>query len=211
MSLSIQAFPGGSLQTNTYLVADDVAKVAIIVDAADATTSAIADALADRGLTAQSIVLTHTHWDHIVDAAEMRRIFGVPLFANAFAQSLFGSADGPISAPDFPEIESFVPDGKLDEADVVAVGTHRFTIFFLPGHDRAHIGLWSEADDALISGDVLFPNGHGTTEIPGSDQLVMNQTIRRLGRLPAETVVYPGHGDPTTIGAELHWIRALKS
>jgi glyoxylase-like metal-dependent hydrolase (beta-lactamase superfamily II) len=211
MTLSVQAFPGGSLETNTYLVADDIARVAIVVDAADATTQAIVDALADQGLTALSIVLTHTHWDHIVDAAGMRRTLGVPLLANSFAQSLFGSADGPISAPDLPEIESFVPDGKLDEADEVTVGAHRFTVLFLPGHERAHIGLWSEADNVLVSGDVLFPGGHGTTEIKGSDQLVMNQTIRRLGRLPGETVVYPGHGDPTTIGAELHWIQALKS
>ena len=211
MSLSIQAFPGGSLLTNTYLVADDVANVAIVVDAADATTQAIVEALAAQGLTPQSIVLTHTHWDHIVDAAEMRRALGVPLYANSFAQSLFGNADGSISSPDFPEIESFVPDGKLDEADEVTVGAHRFTVLFLPGHERAHIALWSESDNVLISGDVIFPNGNGNTEIPGSDQRVMNQTIRRLGRLPAETTVYPGHGDPTTIGAELHWIRALHS
>ena len=211
MTLIVQTFAGGSFETNTYLVSDDVTKDAIVVDAADGITAAIVDAISQQKLTPRAIVLTHTHWDHIVDGAELRRALKVPLLANAFAQSLFGDANGPISAPNLPEIESFVPDGKLDEADDVTVGSHVFTVLFVPGHDQAHIALWSEADNVLLSGDVLFPNGHGNTAIDGADQRVINQTARRLGRLPAETIIYPGHGLPTTIGAERHWIAALHS
>jgi len=207
MTLSIQAFPGGELETNTFLVADTETGDAIVIDAAEGVTAAVTAALKEQGLTARSIVLTHTHWDHIADAAEMQRTLNVPLIANAYATQLFGDASGRIAARGREGIAPFAPSGALHEADSIDVGKHTFTVLFLPGHEPTHIGLWSEADNVLISGDVLFPGGHGTTEIPGSDQQVMNQTIRRLSRLPDATVVYPGHGAPTTIGAERHWMK----
>lgn len=211
MTLTIQTYPGGTLQTNTYLVADSTSREAIIVDAADGTLLPVSAALEQQDLVATAIVLTHTHWDHIVDAAAMQRILQVPLYVNAFAQTLFGGPDAPIANPERPDIASFLPDARLDEADEITVGAYRFTVLFVPGHEQAHVALWCESEDMLISGDVIFPGGHGTTEIPGSDQRMINQTLRRLGRLPHSTTVYPGHGTPTTIGAELHWINALHS
>jgi glyoxylase-like metal-dependent hydrolase (beta-lactamase superfamily II) len=209
MSLEITPFVGGDLETNTFLVADPDSKTALIIDAAQDTAELVQQALRNDGLTPQAIVITHTHWDHIADATKMRRLLGVPLLGNAFATTLFG--DGRIAAPGMPEIEPFVPDRNLDEGDEVTLGEHTFTVLFVPGHERAHIALWSEADNVLLSGDVLFPGGHGTTEIPGSDQRVITQTVRRLARLPEATVVYPGHGATTTIGAERHWIAKLSS
>ncbi|MEJ7837196.1 MAG: MBL fold metallo-hydrolase, partial [Thermomicrobiales bacterium] len=164
MTLTVQAFPGGTLATNTYLVADSTSREAIIVDAADGTLSAVSSALDQNNLVAKAIVLTHTHWDHVVDATAMRRTLQVPLHVNAFAQTLFGGPDAPIAIPELPDIESFLPDRKLDEADEITVGEYRFTVLFVPGHERAHIALWCEAEDVLISGDVIFPGGHGTTE-----------------------------------------------
>jgi glyoxylase-like metal-dependent hydrolase (beta-lactamase superfamily II) len=211
MTLSILTLPGGELETNTYVVADATTGEAIVVDAARNTTGQVREALAANGWTPRSIVLTHTHWDHIADAAAMRRTLEVPLYANSFARTLFGGPNAAISAPGMPDIESFVPDGLLDEADEVTVGSHIFTVLFVPGHEPAHIALWSETDNVLFGGDVLFPGGHGTTELPGSDQRIITQTVRRLARLPEATVVYPGHGLPTTIGAERPWIARMTS
>jgi glyoxylase-like metal-dependent hydrolase (beta-lactamase superfamily II) len=58
----------------------------------------------------------------------------------------------------------------------------------------------------VLGGDVLFPNGHGRTDIPGSDPAVMRTTLQRMSTLPDAVTVYPGHGEPTTIGAERHWL-----
>jgi hydroxyacylglutathione hydrolase len=91
----------------------------------------------------------------------------------------------------------------------VTLGEREFRVLHLPGHEPWHIALWSEPDNLLLAGDVLFPNGHGRTDLPGSDQRVMNRTLRRLLDMPAATVVYPGHGAPTTIGTEAPWIRQL--
>ena len=97
----------------------------------------------------------------------------------------------------------------IDEGDLVTLGDHTFQVWHLPGHDEGHIALISEPDDAFLGGDVLFPNGHGRTDIPGSDQAVMNQTIARLLSLPDAMVVYPGHGATTTIGKERPWMTQM--
>jgi hydroxyacylglutathione hydrolase len=100
-------------------------------------------------------------------------------------------------------------DKELNEGDEVTVGGHVFTVMHLPGHDVAHIVLYSDDNSLILGGDVLFPGGHGRTDIPGSDQATMNRSLRRLLQLDDDVQVFPGHGDPTTIGNERGWIEAL--
>jgi glyoxylase-like metal-dependent hydrolase (beta-lactamase superfamily II) len=80
---------------------------------------------------------------------------------------------------------------------------------YLPGHDNAHIALYSEPDRVFLGGDVLFPGGHGRVDIPGSDPKDMEHSLARLVDLPPDTVVYPGHGATTTIGAEA-WLQTYR-
>jgi hydroxyacylglutathione hydrolase len=112
------------------------------------------------------------------------------------------------------EIPAVQVSETLDEGDTVTLGGYSFTVLHLPGHDPSHIGLFNAStagEEILLSGDVLFPGGHGTTEIPGADQAVTNDTMRRLAaELPATTTVMPGHGASTTIGAETPWIGLLR-
>jgi glyoxylase-like metal-dependent hydrolase (beta-lactamase superfamily II) len=77
---------------------------------------------------------------------------------------------------------------------------------FLPGHEPGHIALYSEADSLILSGDVLFPNGHGRVDLPDANKADMEASLRQLMELPDETVVYNGHGLPTSIGAERWWM-----
>jgi glyoxylase-like metal-dependent hydrolase (beta-lactamase superfamily II) len=79
----------------------------------------------------------------------------------------------------------------------------------LPGHDPGHIALYSEPDRLLLSGDVLFPNGHGRIDIPGASEADMAASLKRLAVLPGDVIVYPGHGLPTTIGGE-PWLAEYK-
>ncbi len=106
-------------------------------------------------------------------------------------------------------IPPVTPDQLLDEGDEVGLGEHRFQVLHLPGHDPAHIVLYSAADRVFLGGDVLFPGGHGTTEVPGADQAVMNQSLKRIAHLPGDVVVYPGHGQTTKLGDEA-WLRDVR-
>lgn len=206
MALSIRTFPAGPIDTNAYLVVDVETRHALVIDAPLGVTEAIADAT--EGITIDRIVITHTHWDHIGDAAALKKRLGVPLAAHPLAEPGLAKPGSAINRLPF-EIEPVAVDERLAEGDTVTLGEHRFTVMHLPGHDPAHIALYAEPDRVFLGGDVLFPNGHGRTDIPGSDQETMNRSLARLAPLPADVVVYPGHGATTAIGKEA-WLQALR-
>jgi hydroxyacylglutathione hydrolase len=213
MSLEIVIIVGGPIQTNAYLVADTETGDALVIDAPHETASQIVEEAARRGWTIAQIVITHTHWDHILDATALQEATGVPLVAHPLAQELLANPAANFGEPpvEIPPVEI---SGTIDDGDTVTLGGHTFTVLHLPGHDPTHIGLFNDStagEEILLSGDVLFPGGHGTTEIPGADQADTNATMRRLAdELPATTTVMPGHGASTTIGAETPWIRLLR-
>jgi glyoxylase-like metal-dependent hydrolase (beta-lactamase superfamily II) len=209
MTLQIETIVGGPFETNAYLVADDATGDAVIIDAPMDTTEKLVAAVLKRGWTARAIVITHTHWDHVVDAAALKSALGVPLLAHIGAVPALANPQ-PVFAPPPVEIQPVTPDRTLQDGDEVMVGGHAFTALHLPGHEPFHIGLWSVQDGVLFGGDVLFPKGHGRTDIPGSDQAEMNATLKRLvAELPEATTVYTGHGLPTSVGAEAGWIREI--
>jgi hydroxyacylglutathione hydrolase len=213
MSLEIVTIVGGPIQTNAYLVADTATGNALVIDAPHETASQIVEEAARRGWKIGQIVITHTHWDHVLDARALQEATGAPLLAHPLAREMLTNPSANFGEPPV-EIPPVEVSGTIDEGDVVTLGGYSFTVMHLPGHDPSHIGLFNAStagEEILLSGDVLFPGGHGTTEIPGADQAVTNDTMRRLAaELPPTTTVMPGHGASTTIGAELPWIRLLR-
>jgi hydroxyacylglutathione hydrolase len=210
MPLEIVAFAGGPVDTNAYLVADAATGDALVVDAPHDTAQTIVDEAARRGWTIRRIVITHAHWDHIADAHALRTLTGAPLAAHPLAVQRLADPSSPFGELPVP-VPPVETDETLSDGDTVTLGESDFAVLHLPGHDPAHIALSNTDDQVLLSGDVLFPAGHGRTDLPGSDQEVMNETLRRLvAELPPETNVLPGHGAPTTIGGETPWIRLLR-
>ena len=206
MGLTVQTFEAGPIQTNAYLVGDDESRAALLIDAPRDVTQTLVDAVAAGGWRVELIVLTHAHWDHIADAAALIAAIGAPLAAHPLATDRL-AAPGAASA-DLPfTIPPVTPDRALNDGDEIALGAHVFRVLHVPGHDPAHIALVSASDRVFLGGDVIFPGGHGTTEIPGSDQAIMDRTLGRLLDLPPDAVVYPGHGLTTTLGAEAGWMR----
>jgi glyoxylase-like metal-dependent hydrolase (beta-lactamase superfamily II) len=204
VALIIQTYPAGPLDTNAYLVADGEARTAILIDAPPDVAATLTEAVRGGGFRVERIVLTHAHWDHVVDAAALRDAFAVPLVAHPLARERLAAPPNALLELPFV-IPPVTPDEWIDEGDTVAVGEHAFAVFHLPGHDPAHVTLYSASDRVLLGGDVFFPGGHGTTEIPLADQAAMDRSIARLAALPPDVTVYPGHGRPTTIGAETAW------
>lgn len=210
MPLELVTFVGGPLETNAYLVADTTTGDALVIDAPQGTAEAIVAEAAKRGWKIGQIIITHTHWDHVLDAKALKEATGVPLLAHPLARERL--ANPPSLGSELPfEVAAVETSDTLDDGDTVTLGGQMFTVMHLPGHDPAHIGLFNASEEILLSGDVLFPGGHGTLEVPGADQTAMNATMRRLvAELPAATTVHPGHGASTTIGAETPWIRLLR-
>jgi glyoxylase-like metal-dependent hydrolase (beta-lactamase superfamily II) len=210
MSLRVEAYAAGPLDTNAYLVADAETGAAILVDAPPGVTETLLEAVRAGGYRVTRIVITHAHWDHVVDAAALRAASGLPLAAHPLAKERLAHPSGS-SVFDLPfDIPPVAPDEWLEEGDTIPLGGRTLAVLHLPGHDPAHIALYDADAKVLIGGDVFFPGGHGTTEIPLADQAAMDRSIARLAALPPDVTVYPGHGLPTTIGAETAWTEPIR-
>ncbi len=202
MTLKIETFPAGSLATNAYLVTDTNSGAAIVIDAPEGVVETIIPAIREGGQRVERIVVTHGHWDHIAGLAELARELSVPVTLHPLVLERVERPAADLPVP----VEAWHPEERLDEGDVVTVGGHDFAVMHLPGHDPGHIVLHDATEGVVLGGDVLFPGGHGRTDIPGSDQATMDRSLARLAGLPDATVVYPGHGAPATIGAERGWL-----
>ncbi|MDQ6738733.1 MAG: MBL fold metallo-hydrolase [Gemmatimonadota bacterium] len=191
----------GPFHENSYLLVDDTAGDAVMIDPGDQPEDLIAMVDAS-GATLRAIWLTHAHLDHIGAISALRRRYGpIPVHLHALdravysTQSLFAEQYGvPFEQPDDP-------DAEFTHGDVARVGSLAFDVIHAPGHSPGHVMFLGNG--VLIGGDVLFAGSIGRTDLPLADPSQMQETLSQLAKLPPETVVYPGHGDPTTIGEEL--------
>ena len=149
-----------------------------------------------------TMLITHGHFDHIGAVTDLREATHAPvalhpleddwLAANGGAE-LFGLKIRAVAAPDL----------ALAHGQIVEVGALNFETRFTPGHTRGHVVFVEHAQRAVFAGDVLFAGSIGRTDLPGGDSDTLIASIRdQLLSLPDEFKVYPGHGPPTTIGAE---------
>ncbi|MFF7985284.1 MBL fold metallo-hydrolase [Streptomyces sp. NPDC007901] len=175
------------VDNNVWIVGDD--HEVIVVDAAH-DADAILGALGGR--TLRAIVCTHAHDDHIGAAPALAARTGAPV--------LLHPDDLPLWKQTHPER---LPDAELADGQRLQVAGAELTVLHTPGHAPGAVCLYAPGLSALFSGDTLFAGGPGATGRSYSDFPTLVGSIReRLLTLPGDTVVYTGHGDGTTVGAE---------
>ena len=176
-----------AVDNNVWLLGDD--REVVVIDAAH-DPAAILDAVGERRLSA--VVCTHGHNDHINAAPRVAEAKGAPVLLHPADQVLWQMV--------YP---GQLPDGDLADEEVIEIAATPLRVLHTPGHSPGSVCLYAPALRVVFSGDTLFHGGPGATGRSYSDFPTIIESIRsRLLTLPAETVVYTGHGGDTTIGAE---------
>lgn len=205
--LNIKRIVCNMIQENCYIVSDD-SKECIIVDCGAYYTNerkAIVEYIRKNELTPKHLVATHGHIDHIFGNNTIFEEFGLRAEVHTADKFLIELAAfqaeqilGVRLEYDMPQVGKYLTD-----KDVIAFGNHIFTIIETPGHSPGSIFLYCEKEHVAFSGDTLFHYSIGRTDLEGGSMFQIIQSIRMICQLPDDTVIYPGHGDKTTIGIEL--------
>lgn len=192
----------GPIQTNCYLVYHETTKKGIIIDPADWAT-AIVQECRENGVEPEAILLTHGHGDHTQAADALRKQFGIPLIAAADEEKLLGDPSLNLTAMMGMSLTSLRADRLVRDGDVLELAGFRLRVIATPGHTAGSVCYLAEGEEALFSGDTLFEGSYGRTDFPtGSGRSLAESILKKLFALPDDTMVYPGHGAPTTIGGE---------
>lgn len=205
----IKAFPSGPLATNAYVIADGT-KRAVLIDPSPGCLSAVIDYVERNDLLLEKILLTHSHWDHIADCAAAKEHFRVPV--GVHPEDVHNLENpGSDGIPSFltRAIRGVRPDFLLQDGQVIQIGELDIQVLHTPGHCPGLVCFYCEKEKFLICGDLLFAGGGmGTLAIPTAEPERMWISLRKVSKLPAETKIYPGHGQSTTIGNEI-WLADL--
>jgi glyoxylase-like metal-dependent hydrolase (beta-lactamase superfamily II) len=172
----------GPMENNVFVLRDKASGESLIIDAANEHDLLLE---VSKATGVRRVLTTHGHWDHI-QAVEALRDAGI---------------DVGISAQDASMLPSY--DFVIDDDEIVELGALRLRTIHNPGHTAGSMSFRLEGHPLVFSGDTLFPGGAGNASLPGGDfAQILTSIDRRLFTLPGDTLVLPGHGLDTTIGAE---------
>jgi glyoxylase-like metal-dependent hydrolase (beta-lactamase superfamily II) len=203
--LKIAPFTFSPIQENTYVVYDGLGHAAL-VDPGCYTArerDTLSQFIQTNKLNISLLLLTHGHLDHVFGLKWAAESFGlVPrIHPNETGVLAFAKTAGDMWGLPFDAYE-----GKTDAVkagDELCLGIHTLEVIEVPGHSPGHVCFYNQAQHFLLGGDVLFKGSIGRTDLPGGSHEQLLKNIReKLFTLPGDTVVYPGHGAPTTIEEE---------
>ena len=198
----IEPLAVGPLQTNCYIVGDEISREGIVIDPGG-DADMILETVRRLNLKIKLVVNTHGHFDHVLANKEVVEATGAPLAIHPDDAAMLTN---PLRSFSFLA-GSFRPGPpatvSLTEGSTVDIGSLKLQVLHTPGHSPGSISLWCAEENVVFDGDVLFYTGIGRTDFPGGSMRVLMQSIRdKLFTLPDDTVVYSGHGPQTTIGFE---------
>ncbi|MBR0663567.1 MBL fold metallo-hydrolase [Roseomonas hellenica] len=203
MPLAAAIIPVTPFQQNCALVWDEESKRGAVIDPGG-DVDRIQAAIAELGLTIETILLTHGHIDHAGGAAALAEALAVPIVGPS-REDAFLLDDLPAQGArfGFEGVRAVTPDRWLTEGETVGIGGHDFGVLHCPGHTPGHVVFTNAAAGFAIVGDVLFQGSVGRTDFPYGDGAALIAGIRgKLFPLGDEIAFICGHGPGSTFGAE---------
>ena len=196
----------GPIENNVYIISDDAATIVVDPTCDSDVIIGALEKLGKKKLDA--IILTHSHSDHVGAAAKLRRLTDATVIASKADAPYIERTVKPLRDDyGFPACEV---DQPVDDGDVIQIGNMAWKVILTPGHTPGSMclfldpqfGIVKDGAPVLISGDTLFYGSIGRTDFEGGSMPDMRASLKRLAALPDQTVVLPGHGEQTPIGAE---------
>jgi glyoxylase-like metal-dependent hydrolase (beta-lactamase superfamily II) len=201
--MEIICVEAGPIMTNCYVLADYNKHTALIVDCAFDSAEALFDILNKDNLQLEGVVLTHSHWDHCGDAQAIHTETGADIMIHKQDEYRLLNPNEHVVFQIPWELESAKPNKYLNHLDKIQFGDYEFEIRHTPGHTEGSISLINHELKVVFTGDALFRESIGRTDLPGGNyELLLNSIREQLLTLGADYTVYSGHGSKTTIGYE---------
>lgn len=194
----------GPLETNCYVLVDGDAGECLVIDPG-AEAERIAGQCSGHDADLTHILATHAHADHVGALAALKRRFpDARVCIGREDAALLGDRARNLSAMLGLGGEMPQPDRLLEDGDLVEFGQCVLRVMETPGHTRGEVSLVAEGEEPAVvfCGDLIFRGGVGRTDLPGGDEDALRRSIARVLSLDDETVLMPGHGEPTTVGRE---------
>ncbi len=202
-SCHVETLSVGQLATNCYIVYDKVTKDAVVIDPGD-DGNYIAEKVIGLQLHPHAILLTHGHFDHILGAYELQQIFKIPCYMNTKDNFLVERMNESSEYFLHRKIIEQKPTITAISEKKLVFGTLDFTIIDCLGHTPGGVSLVLENTNTVFTGDTIFAHGYiGRTDLSYSKPLDLSVSIGKLFALSDSYTIYPGHGEPSTIGAVL--------
>jgi hydroxyacylglutathione hydrolase len=202
--VNVHVLPAGPIQTNAYLLAEPSTREAILIDAPEGVWEPVSALLKAERCRLGGLWLTHGHWDHTQGAAEVVRKSGARVYAHRADRALIETPEvmRPLLLPGIV-VEPVKVDRWLEDGETLEALGERVGVSHVPGHCAGSLMFSFPEAGAAFVGDALFRGSVGRTDLPGGDFGQLERSIRtRIYILPDATAVYPGHGEPTTVGEE---------
>lgn len=194
-----------AFQVNTYILFDETNEC-VIIDAACSTTKEdeeLARFIEHNHLKPVMLLNTHAHIDHILGNSFISNRFNLKLTAHPDGEMYLIDAQSSAKVFGFRLTEVIFPQQLLTDNQVIKFGNSQLTVLHTPGHAEGSVCFYNSDAEFVITGDVLFNQSIGRTDLPGGDYDLLKKSIwTKLFTLPDVTVVFPGHGPETTIGSE---------
>ena len=205
--INVQVFTCNMLQENCFVVSDETKECAIIDCGAfyQEERDMIIDYIKKNQLKPKHLLATHGHLDHNFGNSCMQKEFGLTPKVHHKDKFLMESIKQQaqlLLGLDLTEEQPKDID-YLTKDDIIEFGNQRFTIIETPGHTPGSVFFYNEKERIAFSGDTIFKRSIGRTDLEGGSMFQMIQTLRFVSQLPDKTILYPGHGESTTIGDEL--------
>lgn len=205
--MKIKAITCNMLQENCYVVSDETRQCVIIDCGAyyEAERKALVAYINDEHLQPVHLLVTHGHLDHNFGNNTVYETFGLqPEVSEADLKMMENLAS---QAKTFYQLDlnyNFPAVGRTFQPnEVISFGNHQLSVIETPGHSRGSVTFYCKEENVAFTGDTLFKTSIGRTDFPGGSMFQIINSLRLLAQLPDNTTVYPGHGEPTSIGWEL--------